>query len=128
MRFFCLLIFYPCMRIRFFEPTRYSYWRTCTCNCMAIPIWYTCMWHIFSTGLYEEQMLFVEIFHMGELSWGAQRWSPIRTGKWGLQGDSQTAKEVQMQTFSCQRKLLDTCTYKSYNYKTASMCSHELGG
>ena len=51
-------------------------------------------------------IFFVEIFHiMGE----ALRWSS-RAGKWGLQGDSETAEEVQMQTFDCQRKLPHTCT------------------
>ena len=54
----------------------------------------------------ESVYLFVEIFHiMGE----ALRWSS-RAGKWGLQGDSETAEEVQMQTFDCQRKLPHTCT------------------
>ena len=35
---------------------------------------------------------------------------PLGWGSRGLQGDSETAEEVQMQTFGCQRKLLHTCT------------------
>ena len=56
---------------------------------------------------YKWKLSFVEFFHMGEPS---QRWSSTWAGKWGLQGDSETAEEVQMQTFGCRRKLRHMCT------------------